>query len=85
METAVMSSSLVVSSDVDETITEVLTQLVLEGEEQAQTQISVKLLQEQVELHLGYSAGSLNSWHSLLSSRTREFFRGVQPKNPASV
>ena len=85
METAVMSSSLVVSSDVDETITEVLTQLVLEGEEQAQTQISVKLLQEQVELNLGYSEGSLNKWHNTLSTVIREFFRGVQPKNPASV
>ena len=34
-------------------------------------------LQEQVELKLGYSEGSLNKWHNALSTTIREFFRGV--------
>ena len=50
MEAAVMSESLVVESDVDETVTEVLAQLVRDGGEQAQT--SVELMQEQVEVNL---------------------------------
>ena len=53
-----MSESLVEASDVEETATEVLAQLVRDGGEQAQ--ISVKRLQKQVELHLEYSEGSLN-------------------------
>jgi len=49
---AVMSESLVEASDVEETVTEVLAQLVRDGGEQAQ--ISVERLQKQVELHLEY-------------------------------
>ena len=62
METGVMSESLVVPSDVHQTVTEVLGQHVLDGFEQ--TDITVKLLQEQVELNLGYSEGSLTSTSS---------------------
>ena len=47
METGVMSESLIVSSDVHQTVTEVLGQHVLDGFKQ--TDITVKLLQEQVE------------------------------------
>ena len=72
METGVTSESLVVESDVHQTVTEVL---VLDGFEQ--TDITVKLLQEQVELNLGYSEGSLNKCHNTLSTAIREFFRGV--------
>ena len=50
MEAAVMSESLVVESDVDETVTEVLAQLVRDGGEQAQT--SVELMQLEVNLTL---------------------------------
>ena len=50
METGVMPESVVVASDVHETVTEVPTQLLLDGLEQAE--ITVKLLQEQVELPL---------------------------------
>ena len=46
MEAAVMSESLVVESDVDETVTEVLAQLVRDGGEQAQN--SVELMQLEV-------------------------------------
>ena len=83
METGVMSESLVVPSDVHQTVTEVLGQLVLD--DLKQTDITVKLLQEQVELNLGYSEGSLNKWHNALSTAIREFFRGVQWKNPPSL
>jgi hypothetical protein len=83
METGVMSESLVVPSDVHQTVTEVLEQLVLDDFKQ--TDITVKLLQEQVELNLGYSEGSLNKWHNALSTAIREFFRGVQSKNPPSL
>jgi hypothetical protein len=80
METALMSESLVLASDVDETVTQVLTQLVQDGGEQGQ--MSVALLQEQVELHLGYSEGYLSKWHNRLGCRLRDFFKS---KNPASV
>ena len=78
-----MSESLVVTSDVHQTVTEVLGQLVLDDFKQ--TDITVKLLQEQVELNLGYSEGSLNKWHNALSTAIREFFRGVQSKKPPSL
>jgi len=55
-----MSESLVDASDVEETVTEVLAQLVRDGGEQAQ--ISVEWLQKQVELQLEYSEGSLSRW-----------------------
>ena len=38
-----------------------------------------------MELNLGYSEGSLNKWHNALSTAIREFFRGVQSKNPPSL
>ncbi len=44
------SSSDVLAGDVEEALTEVLPQLVRDGDEQAQ--ISVEWFQEQVELHL---------------------------------
>ena len=78
METGVMSESLVVPSDVHQTVTEVLGRLV--QDDLKQTDITVKMLQEQVELNLGYSEGSLNKWHNALSTVIREFFRGVQSK-----
>ena len=46
-----MSKSLVVESDVEETVTQ-------DGDEQ--DQMSVELLQEKVELYLGYSEGYLS-------------------------
>ena len=48
--------------DVEETVTQVLTQLVQDGGEE--DQMSVELLQEQVELNLGYSEGSLSKWQN---------------------
>jgi hypothetical protein len=51
MGTGVMSESLVVPSDVHQTVTEVLGQHLLDGFKQ--TDITVKFLQEQVELNLG--------------------------------
>ena len=47
-----MSESIVDAADVEETVTQVLTQFAQGGGEQAA--MSVKLLQEQVELHLEY-------------------------------
>jgi len=44
--------------------------------------MSVELLQEQVELHLEYDAGSLSKWHNFLGRTLRDFFKS---KNPASV
>ena len=48
-----MSESQVDTSHVEETVKEVLTQLVQDGGDQ--DQMSVQLLQEQVEMHLGYN------------------------------
>ena len=62
-----MSESLGVASDVEETVTEVLAQLVRDDGEQAQ--MSVEWLKEQVELHLEYSDGSLIRWKNRLTSR----------------
>ena len=62
-----MSESLGSASDVEETVTEVLAQLVRDGGEQAQ--MSVEWLKEQVELHLEYSDGSLIRWKNRLTSR----------------
>jgi chorismate mutase len=53
METLLMSESLVDSPDVEETVTQVLTKLVQDGEDE--DQMSVEFLQEQVELCLEYS------------------------------
>ena len=57
METLLMSESLVDPPDVEETVTQVLTELVQDGDDK--DQMSVELLQEQVELRLEYSEGSL--------------------------
>ena len=63
METSLMSESLRVdSSDVEETVTQVLTQRVQDGDDE--DQMSVELLQEQVELE--YSEGSLRKWQNFL-------------------
>jgi hypothetical protein len=80
METSLMSESVVHASDVEETVTQVLTQLVQDGGDE--DQMSVELLQEQVELHLEYVAGSLSKWQNFLGCRLRDFFKS---KNPASV
>jgi hypothetical protein len=47
-----------------------------------QAAMSVQLLQEQVEMHLGYDEGSLSKWHNFLGRTFRDFFKS---KNPASV
>ena len=72
METVLMSESLVVSSDVEETVTqvvpsrveetvtEVLRQFAQDGGEQAG--MSLESLQQKVEFTLEYSEGSLNKW-----------------------
>jgi hypothetical protein len=60
METSLMSESLVDVSDVEETVTQVLTQRVQDGDDE--DQMSVELLQEQVELE--YSEGSLRKWQN---------------------
>jgi len=62
METSLMSESLVDVSDVEETVTQVLTQRVQDGDDE--DQMSVELLQEQVELE--YSEGSLRKWQNFL-------------------
>jgi hypothetical protein len=75
METSFMSDSLesaIDADDVEETVTQVLTQFVQGGDEQ--DVMSVQLLQEQVELHLAYDSGSLSKWKNRLSFRFREFF-----------
>ncbi len=66
-----MSESVVDAADVEETVTQVLTHFVQGGDEQ--TTMSVQLLQEQVEIQLGYDQGSLNKWHNFLR-RTFRFF-----------
>ena len=73
-----MSESLVVACDVEETFTQVLTQLVQDGGDE--DQMSVELLQEQVELNLEYSGGSLSKWQNFLGRRLRE-----KSKKPVSV
>ena len=75
-----MSESIVDASHVEEIVTQVLTQLVQDGGDE--DQMSVELLQEQVELHLEYDSGSLSKWHNFLGRTLRDFFKS---KNPASV
>ena len=75
-----MSESVVDAPDVEETVTRVLTHFVQGGDEQ--DEMSVELLQKQVELHLEYAPGTLSKWHNFLGGRSREFFKS---KNPASV
>ena len=80
METSLMSESVVDADDVEETVTQVLTHFVQDGGEQ--DAMSVELLQQQVEFHLEYAAGSLSKWHNFLGGRSRDFFKS---KNPESV
>ena len=56
-----MSVSLVDSSHVEETVNQVLTQLVQDGDGE-DPKMSVELLQEQVEVYLEYAEGSLSKW-----------------------
>ena len=63
-----------------ESVTQVLTLFVQHGGDQ--DQMSVDLLQEQVELHLEYAEGSLSKWQNFLRGKMRAFFHS---KNPASV
>ena len=67
METLLMSESLVDPPDVEETVTQVLTELVQDGDDK--DQMSVELLQEQVELRLEYSEGSSSKWRNFLGRR----------------
>ena len=75
-----MSESIVDASHVEEIVTQVLTQFVQDGDDE--DQMSVELLQEQVELHLEYDSGSLSKWHNSLGHTLRDFFNS---KNPVSV
>jgi hypothetical protein len=72
METSLMSESVVDATDVEETVTQVLTHFVQGGDEQAA--MSVQLLQEQVEIQLGYDQGSLSMWLNFLRRTFRDFF-----------
>ena len=80
METSLMSESVVDAGDVEESVTQVLTHFVQGGDEWAT--MSVQLLQDQVEIDLGYDEGSLSKWHNFLGRTLRDFFKS---KNPASV
>jgi hypothetical protein len=79
MKTSLMSESLVVSSDVEETVTEVLTQFAQDGGQQAG--MSLESLQQKVEFTLEYSEGSLSKWKNRLRSRLRDFFKSNNPKS----
>ena len=72
-----MSESVVDATDVEETVTQVLTHFVQGGDEQAA--MSVQLLQDQVEIDLGYDQGSLNKWHNFLGHTSRDFFGAAGP------
>ncbi len=67
-----MSESVVNAGDVEESVTQVLTHFVQGGVEQAA--MSVQLLQDQVEIDLGYDQGSLSKWHNFLRRTLRDFF-----------
>ncbi len=73
-----MSESLVDASDVEETVTQVLTQVVQDGDDE--DQMSVELLQEQVELRLEYSEGSLSKCQNFLGRRLRDFLKSKNKK-----
>ena len=79
-KTVLMSESLVDTSDVEETVTQVLTQFVQDGDEQIV--MSVELLQEQVELNLEYAVGSLSKWQNFLGPTFSDFFKS---KNPGTM
>ena len=77
METSLMSESVVDAADVEETVTQVLTHFVQGGGEQVA--MSVQLLQEQVEIQLGYDQGSLSKWHNFLGHTLRDFSGAADP------
>ena len=77
METSLMSESVVDAAEVEETVTQVLTHFVQGGGEQAA--MSVQLLQEQVEIQLGYDQGSLSKWYNFLRHTLRDFFGAEGP------
>ena len=77
METSLMSESVVDVADVEETVTQVLTHFVQGGGEEAA--MSVQLLQEQVEIQLGYDQGSLSKWHNFLGRTLCDFFGVAVP------
>jgi hypothetical protein len=70
METSLMSESVVDADDVEETVTQVLTHFVEGGVEEPA--MSVQLLQEQVELHLEYAAGSLKRIWVIITEISKE-------------
>ena len=72
-----MSESIVDASHVEEIVTQVLTQFVQDGGDE--DQMSVELLQEQVELHLEYSEESLTKCQNFLGHRLRDFFKSKNP------
>ncbi len=75
-----MSESPVNVSDVEEIVTQVLTQFVEGGGEE--DQMSVELIQEQVEFYLEYDTGSLIKFHNFLGHTLCDFFKS---KTPVSV
>jgi hypothetical protein len=77
METSLMSESVVGAGDVEETVTQVLTHFVQGGVER--TAMSVQLVQDQVEIDLGYDQGSLKKWHNFVGRTFRDFFRRRRP------
>ncbi len=77
METSLMSESVVDAADVEETVTQVLTHFVQGGGEQVP--MSVELVQDQVEIDLGYDQGSLSKWHNFLGRTLRDFFGAGGP------
>jgi hypothetical protein len=77
METSLMSESVVDTGDVEETVTQVLKHFVQGGGEYAA--MSVQLVQDQVEIDLGYDQGSLSKWHNFLGRTLSDFFSAAGP------
>jgi hypothetical protein len=73
METSLMSESVVNAGDVEESVTQVLTHFVQGGGEQAA--MSVQLIQEHVEIDLGYER-ALRILHTCWTWKTT-----VSPRN----
>ncbi len=71
METSLISESVVDATDVEDTVTQVLTQFVQDGDEP--TDMSGQFLQEQVEFYLEYPPGSLRKCHNFLGDRSSDF------------
>jgi len=77
METSLMSESVVDAGDVEESVTQVLTHFVQGGGEQVA--MSVELVQDQVEIDLGYDKGSLSKWYNFVGRTLCDFFVSVGP------